>query len=253
MAEHVDQRLAMLDDERRLGLRPSAARRQHSARRPRPALPVGSVTRDDLVVDAAGCRGSLLSTSRLPSLVGRLAAWNPPAPGARSGSCECRGRVQDHLDPSASAARSSFRAGRSRRRRGAEDVTRLRPRSAGSGPVAPPGRTCLLVLAARELRAPVSRLAAGSSRVVDRAARGPPGARRSSAARRLGRAGSVPRRTRRRRTRSSRARRAWRRHRRRGSFPAATDRARRLSRGACSACGRRVGRSRRSPRGPRAR
>ena len=29
LAQHVDERLAMLDDERRLGLRPSAARRQH--------------------------------------------------------------------------------------------------------------------------------------------------------------------------------------------------------------------------------
>ena len=38
------------------------------------------------------------------------------------------------------------------------------------------------------LRAPVSPFAAGSSRVVDRAARGRPGARRSTAARRLGRA-----------------------------------------------------------------
>jgi hypothetical protein len=29
LTQHVDERLAMLDDERRLGLRPSAARRQH--------------------------------------------------------------------------------------------------------------------------------------------------------------------------------------------------------------------------------
>ena len=47
---------------------------------------------------------------------------------------------------------------------------------------------------------------AGSSRVVARAARGQRGAGRSSAARRLGRAGSVARRIRRRRTRRSRAR-----------------------------------------------
>ena len=60
----------------------------------------------------------------------------------------------------------------------------------------------------------------GSSRVVDRAARGPVGCSSIQRLRvGLAEAGSVPRRIRRRRTRSSRARRAWRRHRRRGPFP----------------------------------
>jgi hypothetical protein len=61
-------------------------------------------------------------------------------------------------------------------------------------------RTRLLVLIAAshgELTVPASPLVAGSSRVVDRVARCRLGARRSSAARRLGRAGSVLRRIRR--------------------------------------------------------
>jgi hypothetical protein len=71
LAEHVDERPAMLDDKRRLGFRPSAARGQHLSEAARPATLVGTVglvisehlplarfvdrTAADLVVDILRC------------------------------------------------------------------------------------------------------------------------------------------------------------------------------------------------------